>query len=391
MVKEYSLNYSPYKNGRFRYWQRYANPLKSTTNHTVYGRVSVVLDKDTPHARNMARKILREKIQKILNKDNFSFSIDQLIEDYQINAKKRLAYTTYYSKKCTSNIIREDLGKETLAYKLDTKYFNRYFDDLLYKRDLSNATVASYKSIINQSYELAVSHGYLKSNPIINTKINYKSEIQKRRFEIENKYLEESELKKILSDIRNNGKDDIADLLEFQSKTGMRIGEVLGLQKKNILEVNGIYVARITGDLYRVRNSKKSNPFKKSKGAKNLESNRDVILSPKAKKIAFSHIKDKKAEDYVFVNPRSPRGVYVHEKLNLFLRGVKKRTKINKQLTTHTFRHTYVSILAQKGVPLYIIQSQTGHNNSRIISKIYLHVTKTAKKEFSDSLNKIDF
>lgn len=70
---------------------------------------------------------------------------------------------------------------------------------------------------------------------------------------------------------------------------------------------------------------------------------------------------------------------------------MKKRTKIDKIFTTHTFRNSYISILAQKGVPLQIIQQQTGHSNSRVISQIYLHITKKAQQDFANKLKEINF
>lgn len=65
----------------------------------------------------------------------------------------------------------------------------------------------------------------MSTNPIRDVKINYRSEVQKRRNEIEKKYFEESELTVIFDDIRKVNRPDIADILEFQVKTGMRIGE----------------------------------------------------------------------------------------------------------------------------------------------------------------------
>ena len=57
--------------------------------------------------------------------------------------------------------------------------------------------------------------------------------------------------------------------------------------------------------------------------------------------------------------------------------------------TTHTFRHTHVSKLAELGVPLYVIQHNVGHSNSKITRDVYLHVTKKAQQELRNKLNKM--
>ncbi|WP_304402187.1 site-specific integrase [Lactobacillus intestinalis] len=394
-TKEYAVYCTPLKNGKFKYRQRYADPLLSTPEKTVTKAVYVTLTKNTKQAESKAREILAEKIAIKLNdaSNGSNVTFGKIANEYKKIAKKRLAYTTYYSKSSSLSKIVASIGENTLAAKLTTQYFNRFFDDLLYgDTPLSNATITSYKSIINQCYEGAVRHGLLSENPIKDVKINYKSEVQKRRNEIERKYFEESELTVIFDDIRKVNRPDIADILEFQVKTGMRIGEVSALQKKNIIKHGDDYYARVTGDLYQVRKPKPgTKAIRKSKGAKNATSNRDVLLSPSAQKIALRLIKNKKADDYIFKNNRSPQGFFKPTKLDLFLKGVKKRTKIDKIFTTHTFRHSYISILAQKGVPLQIIQQQTGHSNSRIISQIYLHITQKAKEDFANKLKEINF
>lgn len=394
MVKEYAVICIPLDNGKFKYLQRYPDPLKSTPNKVVLKSVSVTLTKNTKQAENKARKILADKIAKKLQgySNDSVITFGEVVENYKNVASKRLAISTYYSKSGVADKIARMIGTDTIASNLTTEYFNKFFDNLIYENQLSNATVSSYKSIVNQCYNLAISHGLLKDNPIDKVKINYRSEVQKRRNEIEKKYFEEEELDIIFDDLIKHGRQDLADLLKFQSRTGMRIGEATALQKKNIIKRGSEYYARVTGDLYQIRNYHgKGSSIIKTQGAKNISSNRDVLLSPTAKKIALEHCKNKSANDYIFTNNRSSSGVFKGSKINRTLKSVKQRTGIDKIFTTHTFRHSYVSILAQKGVPLYLIQSQTGHSNSKIISKVYLHVTQKAKQELAKKMKDLNF
>ena len=64
-----------------------------------------------------------------------------------------------------------------------------------------------------------------------------------------------------------------------------------------------------------------------------------------------------------------------------------ERIKLNKHLTTHIFRHTHVSKLAELGVPLNVIKDRVGHESSDITERIYLHVTKNMKREMVEKLD----
>src|SRR5699024_11948983 len=65
--------------------------------------------------------------------------------------------------------------------------------------------------------------------------VSWRSETQKRRDEIENKYLTDDEYLKIIDDFRNYQKrNDVADLLEWLYYTGMRFSEGAAIQVKDI-------------------------------------------------------------------------------------------------------------------------------------------------------------
>lgn len=56
----------------------------------------------------------------------------------------------------------------------------------------------------------------------------------------------------------------------------------------------------------------------------------------------------------------------------------------------HTFlRHTLVSYLAEKGVPLKAIVERVGHEDSETTMKIYTHVTNKMKDKVVDVIDKL--
>ncbi len=76
--------------------------------------------------------------------------------------------------------------------------------------------------------------------------------------------------------------------------------------------------------------------------------------------------------------------------INTFLREyVKPKMNIDKNISSHIFRHTHVSKLAELGVPLYAIQDRVGHENSKITESIYLHVTNNVREKLKLDIEKL--
>lgn len=63
--------------------------------------------------------------------------------------------------------------------------------------------------------------------------------------------------------------------------------------------------------------------------------------------------------------------------------------KIDKPVSSHIFRHTHISKLAELGVPMYVIQQRVGHSNSRVTQEIYTHVTHEAIVKNRDQLENL--
>lgn len=147
---------------------------------------------------------------------------------------------------------------------------------------------------------------------------------------------------------------------------------------------------------------------------KNLQSYRNVQLSKRAIEILkeeielnHQHIRfnpDYKDNGWIFTSKSRHKpdynGTPLHYSvLNNFLnspengklnrKGNPKRAGIdidnklsfNKHITTHIFRHTHISFLAEQGIPLEAIQDRVGHSRGSRVTEIYLHITKKTKDQ----------
>lgn len=85
-------------------------------------------------------------------------------------------------------------------------------------------------------------------------------------------------------------------------------------------------------------------------------------------------------DDFVFLNSRgnhmNPAQVteYFHDAV--------KAVGIQKNVTLHSTRHTFATILANEGVPLYIIQKMGGWKNLQTLEHIYLHENTERTREY---------
>ena len=74
--------------------------------------------------------------------------------------------------------------------------------------------------------------------------------------------------------------------------------------------------------------------------------------------------------------------------LNTYFRDHKEKMGLKKdrRISTHIFRHTHISKLAEIGVPLHIIQRRVGDASEKITREIYLHITNKMKSDTKDLL-----
>ncbi|WP_246062938.1 tyrosine-type recombinase/integrase [Paenibacillus ehimensis] len=66
-----------------------------------------------------------------------------------------------------------------------------------------------------------------------------------------------------------------------------------------------------------------------------------------------------------------------------------KLAGLPKNLTPHSLRHTHVTLLAEAGEQLAVIQERLGHKNDEITKRIYLHVTAEQRKAIPDRFEMI--
>ena len=397
MIKKYSIWVEDLPNGKYKFNQKYADPLRSTEDHIVLRKVAVTLTKKTAQAKRKAEEILAQKIQKKIEASHpnesvilFSDLADKYLEymkdtDQPYNTRRIAIYEM--------NLFKKDFGENTIAKNITTPVINSLLEKYLYKDNLANKTVKNKKFYMSSVFEYGISHGLLATNPTINARVKYKDETVRKKERIENKYLTDDELRTILLYVKDVlHRQDYYDLFKFLSLTGMRISEVIGLTNKDIVkDASGAWIAKVRGN----NNYKVGVIFEEEGGNRNIKDTRtktpagfrSVYLNDEAVEICKRNIEN---EPRLFLNIKSPGlGIWNNVPIYKFLRRVGRELGIPKKLSSHFFRHTYISKLSELHVPLNVIMQQVGQADSEVTKKIYTHVTQNEQTYLKEQLSKI--
>lgn len=391
--KEYAVTMRTISKGKYQFRQKYPDPLLSTPNKIVLKVATVVLTKKTSQAWQQARTILKNKIAAKMSVSRISsITLEQLKEHYfeyldkQDKINKDSKYQSHYIYKSHINIFLKEkyVDPSTVIENLNTPYFKRYFDKMLETKSWSYTNVR--RAALWNMFDFGLGYGYLNFNPLQNFHLR-KLETPQSELDlnIEDKYLTDDEYHRLLDEFRKRGRNDYVDFIQFLYFMGLRVGEGGSLRTKDIVKVNGKYYANINGTLMKKHKSNsKRGQFKKKPGAKSDSSNRQVYLPPEAVKIYKRH---DLGREFLFTKKTTKNAIEANS-VNRYLKRIAPYAGIDPdKLTSHIFRHTHVSKLAEQGVPLEMIKKRVGHSDSKITEEIYYHITGKARTDFEHQID----
>lgn len=363
----------------FKFSERFVNPLTGK-----YNKVSVNLPNNNRVNRKKAQIILEDKIQTKLRRIQdghikAGVTLDEVIKEWEPIYRDQVRDATWQTYLVSKKHIIKYIGLDTLVNNITPKFLIHAYEKMLYEDGYNNPTVRTVSYRMNSILSFAYKRDYISNQPIKTLDVNWK----KNNSAPTDKFLEQSELTAILDYVRQR-RPRYADIFEWQYLTGMRIGEVLGMQLKNITTENGQCYATVDGTISYM--SSRVEDYYKQNNPKTESGNRTILLPARAVEIYDQYRQGKKPNDFLFLDDNR---FFSFTMLNEMLRRAKRDLKINKRVTTHIFRHTHVSKLAELGVPLYIIQDRVGHSDSAITREVYLHVTNRAKRKYNSTILKL--
>lgn len=374
-----------HKSGKINFVERYKNPY---TNE--WKKVSVLVEKDNARTRKYAQQYLDNKIAKILNNlESSEMMFTDLFDDWWNFYKQEIKKSSISSLKGNIKEIREWFGINVKVSNIDPKYVQNYLDNL----DCSKSKKERHKTLLNLAFDYAVRLDIIKDNPSRRARLPRQKKTLEDWKKVEEKYLEEDEIRPLLKELyRRPSTYRTALLSEFMSLNGCRIGEAISIRPENydfdtkVLELHGTYDH---SDGY--KNGEKTTPKTNASYRETIMTKREIEI---IKEIEFMNELEKNTNEryqdmgYIFTTKNG-----IPTQINSFNLALKKANErldepIKKNLTSHIFRHTLVSRLAENKVPLKAIMDRVGHADSKTTIQIYTHVTKKLKANVADVMEK---
>lgn len=376
------------KGVRYKFSERFQD---ESTGETV--KVSVTMNSNTKRAENEARRLLIARFNKkknarpSLDKKKARVTFAAVAGEWADYARPMVKLGTDQAHRNYIKRILKGIPDGLRFTDFKPADAEKILRNLYYTKKLSYAYTNGVLITLKAIMKYAKKAGYIDS-------IEAFSDIELKRRPAtpqelqtkQNKFLNRDELHAVLNQLKDIH-PRIALAMEFISLTGLRAGELLALRvqdydkEKKVINVNGTLLHSLTnGD-----DVKRGTP-------KNAYSFRNVDLNGRADKIIrwfimenrkaiLSRPHEYRDKGYIFTaKTGNPYNLpYINKQLN-------KLTVTDKHITSHIFRHTHISLLAEMGVPLKAIMQRVGHNKPETTLAIYTHMTDTMHAEMLEKL-----
>ncbi|MCW2277773.1 tyrosine-type recombinase/integrase [Heliophilum fasciatum] len=211
------------------------------------------------------------------------------------------------------------------------------------------------------------------------------------------KYLEKDELRRFLKTAKEKGLDRDYVIFLTLAYSGIRAGELCALKWPDINFDEG--TISITKTLYNPSNVVPDYNLltpKTKKSIRKIEMDQTVMDELARHKTQQNTLKMKYRDTYydknfVFAKSGDNHRGYPElvKTIEIRMKRLLKLAGLNEKLTPHSLRHTHTSLLAEAGVGLVEIMDRLGHADDQTTKNIYLHVTKSMKKEASQKFSEL--
>lgn len=371
-------------NGKYKFFERYKDPYTEK-----WKRVSVTLDSGSNRAKKEAQKLLDEKIDNVLQRLSTSDRLfTDVLDEWWIFYQKGVRKSSVRIRTPAYRRLSNNFATDVPIRNIDVAYIKRYISNSNYTASQLN----HIKVILNGVFDYAQELGIITNNPARSTTLPKRVITLEDMQSVTEKYLEPEELNALLKELYRTNQTYRAGLLaEFMSLNGCRIGEAVAIEKQNYHKERR--ELDIHGTLDSVdRNAKKELTKTLSSYRTTNLTNREIEIIDELialNELASNMNREFSETDYIFLNSRGKP--MQRNSFNASLQKANQRLDkpINKPLSSHIFRHTLISMLAENNVPVKAIMARVGHKDSNTTMQIYTHVTKNMKSNIEGILDTI--
>ena len=342
------------ENGKYRYYEKYFD-----LEENKWKQVSITLTSKTRQAQKQARILLDEKIEKKREKIEKKkevvkdITVKQAYEEYLKIRETELKRSTFKSQKYT--IIGEVRKLENYLLVDVTSHI---VQNILLELECSAVHRKNKKVLLNLFFKYCLDIGYIMENPVEKVVLPKRKKNVKEIRRKQNKYLTRVQMFQYLNFLEKEEKNQRVRLI-----------------------VEFMYTLHTSGS--------KAEIFLDS--PKSLASYRVVGISKRVVSIIKEYLLLESEGRFIFTKNGNPFMIF---SFNDFLKRSFKRSGVQKEedfvLTTHVFRHSHISLLAELEVPIKAIMERVGHTNEKMTLGVYTHVTQQMKFNITEKLDKMD-
>ena len=306
-----------------------------------------------------------------LKEPNATITFKELSYQYQVYSEKRIKESSYLTQKAILKYWEDELG-ECEVKKLTSNNIEQFINKLM--QSMSFNSVLNYYTKFRAVLNYAVRQGYIQTNPCDN--IDLKKDPNEKKKDM--MYWTVEQFNKFIA---NENKPVYHLLFMNQFYMGMRIGETLALQWKDIdLTNNTINISKTWADMLRKATTPKTN-----------NSYRLItmpqFLSDEYK--AFKENVNANENDYIFGMTVPFYRSSVRKEMNETIKKTNIKLQANEQIPyirIHDLRHSCASYMINNMVTdgavnfsVYDIAKRLGDNLDTVLS-VYAHWLPQADK-----------
>lgn len=357
----------------YKFVERFEDPYTKKEK-----KISIRSKKNTPAIRKEMPTLLQKKFERIVKPlpetDKITFA------DLSEKWLELVSATQKPSTLRTSKTRVKDLNSYIGSYSvqsLNSIILNELIIELL--KINKHSTVEIKRKTLKQILNFGYDYGYMSDGTLASKiKLEKQSEALKDN---QWKYLEKNELHTILDKTINT---EYKRLFELMALNGWRIGEIISLDYKKDINLKEKYV-----DINKTYNyvTKEFELPKNNKSRRNSISDRSVELileqieHDKWKKYRYDLPQDNNLLfKTIYGNPLSISGI------NKYL---KRFNTPEKKISTHIFRHTFITLMMEKGIPLTLLAKHVGHADTQMLERVYKHFSKSMEEQLKNYVTSI--
>lgn len=332
-----------------------------------------------------AREVLLEIIKnyeqgqqvKQSKKDNYHF--EEVTELWLLQYEKTVRITTFNSRKDILRLHILPRFKDYFINKIDVRMcqeaVNHWYSTYTEASRLTN--------IVSRIFQFAINQGFCRDNPMLKT-IRPKN-THKKSYDAP--FYEKEELQQFLKAVKENELFRDYALFRVLAFTGLRRGELLGLQWRDINS------QKKTLSVNRTVFYDKDQKQYKFGDPKTKDSKREIGIDDTTIRVL---LKWKNIQREFFlgrgINAGSTKQLVFASHTNHFISETHLRRLIKRvtedyelpHITIHGFRHTHSSLLFEAGIDMQNVKDRLGHSDIKTTMNIYAHVTKSERRKTAD-------